>query len=314
MAHLGPRHPPGARRAGLPAVRLAPRAQAVDLDLDVPVGGAGAHGGEQLRGALGETAVMVGAHQHFHPVQTALLVEHREAIRLPVHDAEHSGLAAQRRRRPVDVAQAVDPAPRLGGRLLRRRRRWLVRRARRAAGRRGETAAQHAQRQTRAIDRQGQMQMQAERLRGRLVAPDDAQPLAVRARRKIQIRPVLDGCGREPGCPGPPAQIRTCALTHTAPNLGWLTANRVASQLAVSAQPPVTRRPGPASGACFGLADSPWLRPFPPATPQALARPCSPPSPVSGRRRRAPRALASVRRSNGTCGFPAYRFHEDVFA
>ena len=28
------------------------------------------------------------------------------------------------------------------------------------------------------------------------------------------------GCGREPGCPGPPAQIRTCALTHTAPTLG----------------------------------------------------------------------------------------------
>ena len=26
--------------------------------------------------------------------------------------------------------------------------------------------------------------------------------------------------GREPGCPGPPAQIRTCALTHTAPTLG----------------------------------------------------------------------------------------------
>ena len=60
------------------------------------------------------------------------------------------------------------------------------------AGRRLETAAQHAQRQTRAIDRQGQMQMQAERLRGRLVAPDDAQPLAVRARRKVQVRPVLD--------------------------------------------------------------------------------------------------------------------------
>ena len=30
----------------------------------------------------------------------------------------------------------------------------------------------------------------------------------------------LGGCGREPGCPGPPAQIRTCALTHTAPTLG----------------------------------------------------------------------------------------------
>ena len=51
-------------------------------------------------------------------------------------------------------------------------------------------------------------------------------------------------------------------------------------QLAVSARPPVTRRPDPASGACFGLADSPWLRPFPPAAPQALALPCSPPSPV----------------------------------
>ena len=28
------------------------------------------------------------------------------------------------------------------------------------------------------------------------------------------------GRGREPGCPGPPAQIRTCALTHTAPTSG----------------------------------------------------------------------------------------------
>ena len=33
-------------------------------------------------------------------------------------------------------------------------------------------------------------------------------------------------------------------------------------------------------GACFGLANSPWLRPFPPATPQAFVRPCSPPSTV----------------------------------
>ena len=33
-------------------------------------------------------------------------------------------------------------------------------------------------------------------------------------------------------------------------------------------------------------------------------------SPVSGRRRRAC-ALASVRRSNCTCRFPAYSFHED---
>ena len=34
-----------------------------------------------------------------------------------------------------------------------------------------------------------------------------------------------------------------------------------------------------------------------------------PASSLSGRRRRA-EALASDRRSNGTCGFPAYRFHE----
>ena len=31
---------------------------------------------------------------------------------------------------------------------------------------------------------------------------------------------ALVGRGREPGCPHPPAQIRTCALTHTAPTLG----------------------------------------------------------------------------------------------
>ena len=31
---------------------------------------------------------------------------------------------------------------------------------------------------------------------------------------------IENGRGREPGCPGPPAQIRTCALTHTAPTSG----------------------------------------------------------------------------------------------
>ena len=35
-----------------------------------------------------------------------------------------------------------------------------------------------------------------------------------------RTRKGADSCGREPGCPGPPAQIRTCALTHTAPTLG----------------------------------------------------------------------------------------------
>ena len=35
-----------------------------------------------------------------------------------------------------------------------------------------------------------------------------------------RTRHGADSGGREPGCPGPPAQIRTCALTHTAPTLG----------------------------------------------------------------------------------------------
>ena len=35
-----------------------------------------------------------------------------------------------------------------------------------------------------------------------------------------RTRHGADSCGREPGCPSPPAQIRTCALTHTAPTLG----------------------------------------------------------------------------------------------
>ena len=35
-----------------------------------------------------------------------------------------------------------------------------------------------------------------------------------------RTRKGADSCGREPGCPSPPAQIRTCALTHTAPTLG----------------------------------------------------------------------------------------------
>ena len=35
-----------------------------------------------------------------------------------------------------------------------------------------------------------------------------------------RTRQGADSCGREPGCPSPPAQIRTCALTHTAPTLG----------------------------------------------------------------------------------------------
>ena len=70
-------------------------------------------------------------------------------------------------------------------------------------------------------------------------------------------------------------------------------------QLAVSARPPVTRPPDPASGTCFGLANSPWLRPFPPATPQALSLPCSP--------------LSSVLRPHPTSSFRAPSDTESSF-
>jgi kumamolisin len=49
---------------------------------------------------------------------------------------------------------------------------------------------------------------------------------------------------------------------------------------------------------------------FPPHSPPTVFCLCSNDSSVSGRRRRAD-ALASVRRSNCTCRFPAYSFHED---
>ena len=136
---------------------------------------------------------MLGAHEHLDPVQAALLVEQLEEIGLPIHDADHPRLAAHRRRRLLDIAQTVGPTPHLAGLVWRQRRGgFRVLRRLPATRRRIETATQHPQRQPLAIDRQGQMQMQAERLRSRLVAPDDAQTLAVGARRKAEVRPVLD--------------------------------------------------------------------------------------------------------------------------
>ena len=60
-------------------------------------------------------------------------------------------------------------------------RRWLV-----------EPAAQHPQGQPCAAHRKRQMQVQAQRLRRGLVAPDDAQALAARTGCEAQVRPVLD--------------------------------------------------------------------------------------------------------------------------
>ena len=43
----------------------------------------------------------------------------------------------------------------------------------------------------------------------------------------------------------------------------------------VSSQPPVTCFPVSAHGACFGLPDSPWLRPLAPSAPRRVAARCS---------------------------------------
>ena len=43
----------------------------------------------------------------------------------------------------------------------------------------------------------------------------------------------------------------------------------------VSSQPPVTRFPASECGACFGLPDSPRLRPLAPPPPQGVATSCS---------------------------------------
>ena len=43
----------------------------------------------------------------------------------------------------------------------------------------------------------------------------------------------------------------------------------------VSSQPPVTRLPASECGTCFGLPDSPWLRPLAPSAPQGVAACCS---------------------------------------
>ena len=144
-------------RAGRACLPLDLRAQAVELDLTCPSAAPARMAANSFGAPLARQRSLAPA---LPPGSDGAARRTPRSNPPPGPSAEHSGLAAQRRRRPVDVAQAVDPAPRLGGRLLRRRRRRLVRRARRAARRR------LAQRQTRAIDRQGQMQMQAERLRG----------------------------------------------------------------------------------------------------------------------------------------------------
>ena len=71
--------------------------------------------------------------------------------------------------------------------------------------------------------------------------------------------------GRDAGCPALPAQIRTGALTHTAPTFG---SDRGPRGDAVSIRPPVSRFLGSVSDPCFGLVDSRRSPALAPATPQ----------------------------------------------
>ena len=219
MAHLGARTRPGALGCACLVRSTCAARSPVDLDLDVP--------GRRRRRAWRRTASgrpwrdsghgrrtrTSTSHQRFRPA--ALLVgvyvsEHREAIRLPVHDAEHSGLAAQPASPPAwpgrsRAGRRPSAASRRGAFAPPRRRLVRAPGKCRAARRRLETGSAHAQRQTRAIDRPGSDQP-AERLRGGLVAPDDAQPLAVRARAKFGCRPGHSRASRTA-----PASASACA-------------------------------------------------------------------------------------------------------
>ena len=77
------------------------------------------------------------------------------------------------------------------------------------------------------------------------------------------------------------------------------------SQLAVSARQPGSRFPGPASGACFRFADSPWSWPFPPRTPPGLAPLCSPASTVLW-----PRPTSALRSPQASISFPSRPRHD----
>ena len=137
------------------------------------------------------------------------------ASRSIVHTTRVSGsrsAACAQSRSPSTQAERRPLLARLRGRLA-----FLV--SVRGRGR-VEGGPQHAQRHPVGIDRQRGVQVQAAGHGPGLVRTDGSQPQRLAAPGEVQAGAVLDGCGREPGCPGPPAQIRTCALTHTAPTLG----------------------------------------------------------------------------------------------
>ena len=192
----------GARGAGGLAACLGPLAYPRDVNLHMAVGGGVAQRREQLLDALAKAPVVLRADQHIDPADAALRVEQLEEVRLAIHDADDPSLAWEFGCRLGHVVQAVEPAPGLAGRVVGL---WLGVRGTggllvalprvvlggHLVGRRLiEPATQHPQGQTCPTHRKRQMQAQG--LRRGLVAPDDAQSLAARSGREVQVRPILD--------------------------------------------------------------------------------------------------------------------------
>ena len=169
MAHLGPRHPPGARRAGLRAAGFAPRARR-SISISTCPSAAPARMAANSFGAPWARQRSTALHP------TALLVEHREArsmtliTRLPPGRAGRRPSAARPSPAPPPAAPRPPGAVPPGGASNRSA-------ARPAADPRHRPPGSDAD---------------AGRASSSSGCARDAQPLAVRARRKIQIRPVLD--------------------------------------------------------------------------------------------------------------------------
>src|SRR3954464_13259826 len=81
--------------------------------------------------------------------------------------------------------------------------------------------------------------------------------------------------GREPGYPGPPAQIRTSPIKASGSYQEYLATGSVSLSLVARGPAPVTRFPGSVPGTCFAGPSSSQSPPFAPPTPPPVARLCS---------------------------------------
>src|SRR3954454_2949907 len=86
---------------------------------------------------------------------------------------------------------------------------------------------------------------------------------------------MADVRGREPGYPGPPAQIRTSPIKAFGSYQEYLAASSVSLRLVARDPAPVTRLPGSVPGTCFAGSRSSQSPPFAPPAPPPVARLCS---------------------------------------